>query len=646
ALLEKAALGFMLAFAAASPLDIELFHSLHRLSIPAVSPDQGKALYTTSYYEPSSNKEFSYLSLLDINTGTSTQLTPALEGDRISNPLWLGSDKAGYLVKGILYQHSLEPNTNGTLFYNASTGIANAVYRAATDTLFFTADVYPDGELGAVGKHTAEEKARADSAQIFDNLWARHWNKWMTHRKANVFAASVVVNGTMRKVSKERNLMGSLASFKDPLLRWEADSLVVSEDGGYVAFVARNPGLDMAWSTDVDIYLVPADGSSTPKLITGSSKGIASSPVFSKDSKYLAWLQMETPGYESDINRIYIYNISSGMVTSVARDWELSPQSIIWSPDSQKIYALTPDKGDRKVISVDVSSGARMEITGHGYVSGLSWVGSDKLLGLYSNTTECQNIYTLDANKRSTLPDRRITDVNKEKLKDVVLSPAEDFWFKGALGDPVHGWLLKPYGFDSTKQYPLALLIHGGPQQANMHLFSYSQWNPNMYAGAGFVTVQINFHGSLSYGQNFTDSIQQQWGGHPYEDLMKGLDYVVQKHSFVDPARVVALGASYGGYMVNWMNANTDRFSALVSHDGQFNLISGYYATDELWFPEHDLNGVPFTSAGRQSYERWNPERFASSFKTPTLFIHGERDYRLTTEEEEEEFIVDSIQIA
>ncbi|KAJ1931720.1 dipeptidylpeptidase, partial [Linderina macrospora] len=228
---------------------------------------------------------------------------------------------------------------------------------------------------------------------------------------------------------------------------------------------------------------------------------------------------------------------------------------------------------------------------------------------------------------------RQLTHSNEDKLQNVHISPAEDFWFAGARNDSVHGWLLKPYNFNPSKKYPLALMVHGGPQGANMHMFGMGQWNPNLYASAGFVTVQINFHGSSSYGQEFTDSITQQWGGYPFEDLMKGVDHVISENAFVDKNRLVALGGSYGGYMMNWLNGNTKRFRALVAHDGQFNTIAGYYSTDELWFPEHDLGGVPFVERSREVYERWNPERLAGEFSTPTLFIHGEKDFRLTTEQ-------------
>ncbi|KAJ1895276.1 dipeptidylpeptidase [Kickxella alabastrina] len=630
------------------PLDLRLFHSLRRItSAPVVSSDQSRALYTTSRYDQDLNKEFSYLCLLDIATGNRTQLTPeSANGERISNPLWLGQDTAGYLTGGSLYQHSLVAESNGTLVYNATVNIASAVYRPATSTLFFTANVYPDGSVSNVHKNQVTAKNRTDSAQVFDNLWARHWNKWMTPVKTNLFAVSVNNRGpavSVAGVGTESNLMRNLTEFKDPLLRWDVDGYTVSNDGKYVAFVVRNPSLEMVWSTNVDIYVVPADGSSAPKLITGNFKGAASGPAFSPDNSSLAWLQMEGPGYESDINRILIYNLITASTRSIARDWNMSPQSIMWSADSQKLFALTPEHGDRRIVSMDVNTGSRSNISGYGYVSSVVKLGSNKLLAIYSNVTDTSNIHMLNIgggsgeNQTTTTTAaaamRQITDVNGDLLQGVYISSAEDFWFTGALNEKVHGWLLRPHGFDPARKYPMALLIHGGPQQASTHSFGLSQWNPNMYASAGFVTIVINFHGSQGYGQNFTDSIKEQWGGHPYIDLMKGVDHVLKNYAFVDSTRLVALGGSYGGYMVNWLNGNTDRFSAMVAHDGMFNTVSNYYTTDELWFVERDVGGVPFTRDGRPKYEIFNPERLASRFKTPTLFVHGANDFRLTLEQ-------------
>ncbi|KAJ2856585.1 dipeptidylpeptidase [Coemansia erecta] len=627
------------------PLDTHLFHTLRRISPPVVSPDHSRALYTTSRYSPELNKELSYLCLLDIATGNRTQLTPELSNsERISNPIWLGQSTAGYLAKGSLYQHALSEHTNGTLLFNATVNIASVVYRPALNKLFFTAGVYPDGSIGRMHEHVEKENNRTDSARVFDNLWARHWNKWMTMVKTNLFAipinatnASAIVVGA---TGEEINLMQNLTRFEDPLIRWDLDWYTVSENGKYAAFVVRNPSLDMVWKTNVDIYLVATDGRSEPRLITGQWKGAASSPAFSLDSSSLAWLQMETPGYESDINRIYIYDMKTGSVRSIARSWDLSPQSILWSADGKELYVLALDRGDRKVFSVSVDTGQIAEISGHGYFSTVSRLGTDRLLGLYSNVTESSNIQLIDigsAKRNSSsmaASMHQLTDVNRDRLHDVYLSEAEDFWFTGARNESVHGWLLRPYGFNNEKsKYPMALLIHGGPQQGSSHSFGLSQWNPNMYASAGFVTVVINFHGSSGYGQNFTDSITEQWGGYPFTDIMNGVDYVLEKYSFIDSKRLVALGGSYGGYMVNWINGNTDRFAAMVAHDGQFNVVAGYYSTDELWFIEHDMGGVPFTKFGRPKYDIYNPEQLADRFKTPTLFVHGANDFRLTLEQ-------------
>ncbi|KAJ2321103.1 Dipeptidyl-peptidase 5, partial [Coemansia sp. RSA 2702] len=505
-----------------------------------------------------------------------------------------------------------------------------------TGTLFFTADVYSDGNISSVVEHRERERSRKDTAQVFDNLWARHWNKWMTPVKSNLFAVNVSVAGSagggQQEPGNEVNLMQKLAPVRDPLLRWDIESYAVTADGRRAAFVVRNPGPDMAWSTNVDLYLTSCDGSGQPELLTGASNGAASAPAFSADGTAVAWLQMETPGYESDIRRIFIHNVTTGETRTIARDWILSPHFMIWSADASTLHALVQDKGDNRVVNIDVATGKRTELTGAGSVNSIARLGADKLLSVYTNVTETADIYAVDAGSTEASM-RRLTRVNQDKLQDIYLGAAEDFWFAGARGEQVHGWLVRPYDFNATQKYPLALLIHGGPQQANSHSFSFAQWNPNMYASAGFVTVQINFHGSAGYGQNFTDSIQGQWGGYPYEDLMAGVDHVLSSYKFVDPRRLVALGGSFGGYMANWLNAKTDRFAALVAHDGQFDMVSGYYATDELWFIEHDVGGVPFAAKDRPKFERFNPERLAAQFKTPTLFVHGASDFRLSLEQ-------------
>ncbi|KAJ1940805.1 dipeptidylpeptidase, partial [Linderina macrospora] len=515
--------------------------------------------------------------------------------------------------------------------------ISSVKYLKQSGLLAFTADVYPDCALHKTRELQDAEKHKIDSAQIYDNLWPRHWNEWMGLRKSNLFTVSLSRTdgdsgdsdaSSVWKVGNETNLMHGLPVYHDPMIRWSIDDFTVDPAGARIAFVTRKPTDKMTSTTNVDIYVVDTSGDNL-QLLTGHVHGIAGGPAFSQDGKLLAWLQMETGGYEADINRIYVHNLDKNETTSIARDWDLTPNSLLWSSDARTLFAVVGDKGHNVVYSIDVATGKRAKLTEHGTAGGLRRLSQDKLLLTHGNTNKCSNIHILDISSKEL---KQLTDVNQDKLRDVYVGDAEDFWFTGARGDQVHGWLVKPHDFDPSKKYPVAYLVHGGPQQANLHTFSYAQWNPNMYASAGFIAVQVNFHGSTTYGQNFTDSIRMQWGGYPYVDLMKGLDYLIKHYDFVDKDRMVALGASYGGYMMNWFNGHTTRFKALVNHDGMFSAPMFWYSTEELWFPEHDFNGVPYKRSDRAMYEKWNPERFADQFQTPTLFIQGEKDFRLTVD--------------
>ncbi|KAJ1678137.1 dipeptidylpeptidase, partial [Spiromyces aspiralis] len=436
----------------------------------------------------------------------------------------------------------------------------------------------------------------------------------------------------------------------------DSNTYTVSPKGDKLAFTLRPQREGFVWSTDVDIYIVDTDpnrGPEQPVLITGAYDGTASNPAFSGDGTKLAWLQMETPKYEADINRIHVFDVMEGreLPLSLARDWDQSPSDLTWSWDDRVLYATVDIKGSTQIFAIDIAEGRRTDITseyGYGIVEVPQPISASELL-VYAgdldkpgNAFVIPSTYSRGGGGGSGPPPtpRQLTDVNGDKLRGVYLDKAHDFWFKGARGDLVHGWYLLPYGFDAAKKWPLAMIVHGGPQQNNDKAFSYAQWNENMYANAGFFTVLINFHGSPSYGQDFTNSINNQWGGYPYEDLILGLDYLLDQFDFIDSNRMVSLGASYGGYMQNWLNGHTDRFQCLVNHDGEFDLTSSYYSTDELWFPEYDLDGVPFRGAESlkplyrerysDGYKRWSPSEYADQMKTPTLFIHGQNDFRLS----------------
>ncbi|KAJ1950744.1 dipeptidylpeptidase, partial [Linderina pennispora] len=591
------------------------------------------ALFTQSHYDQDENKSATFINLLDLASGNITRLTEDAVGSSFTSPLWFDDTSFGYIRKNVLYQQPLQEGANATEVFAPPIDISSVKYLKESGLLAFIADVYPDCALHKTRELQDAEKHKIDSAQVYDNLWPRHWNEWMGLRKSTLFVAPLTRPGSTDErlawvVGNETNLMHGLPAYHDPMIRWSVDEYTVDTAGSRAAFVTRKPKHDMTSSTDVDVYVVDTSGSNL-QLLTGNVDGMASGPTFSQDGQLLAWLQMETGGYESDINRIYVHNLAKNETTSIARDWDLTPSSLLWSSDARTLFAIVGDKGHNVVYAIDVATGQRNKLTERGTAGGLRRLSQDKLLLTHGDTNKCTNIHVLDTSSKEL---RQLTDVNQDKLRDVYVGDAEDFWFTGARGDKVHGWLVKPHNFDPSKKYPVAYLVHGGPQQANLHTFSYAQWNPNMYASAGFVAVQVNFHGSPTYGQNFTDSIRLQWGGYPYEDLMKGLDYLIQHYEFVDKDRMVALGASYGGYMMNWFNGHTRRFKALVNHDGMFSAPMFWYSTEELWFPEHDFNGVPYKRSDRAMYEKWNPERFADQFQTPTLFIQGEKDFRLTVD--------------
>ncbi|KAJ1963855.1 dipeptidylpeptidase, partial [Dipsacomyces acuminosporus] len=611
------------------PLDIRLFHSLNRVGSPVVSPNQQNALFVTSHYSQDLNKSAAYLSLLDLKTGNITRLTDDKPGLSVNNPLWFDDHTFGFVRKGVLYKQVLHSKSKAAAVFAPSMPISNVAYRPDQGILSFIAWTYPNATLSESAKLKKAESLRIDSAQVYDNLWARHWNEWMTLEKPGIFVASLDNSTQKWRVGEEVSLSKLLPRCNDPRTRWYVEDYAISPKGDNVAFTVRPPTENMTWSTGIQIYLAPTLRGAKPRLVTDHASGSGSNPVFSSDGKRLAWLQMETPGYESDINRIYIHDIAKHETVAVARDWNMSPRSLVWSADDKSLFTITGIKGRNLIVSVDVKTGARKMLTSTGSAGSLRTAGSQKLLYTFSSQNQSSDIHLLDIQGAKSA---RLTNVNKDKLDGVHLSAAEEFWFDGAGGDKVHGWLLRPYDFDSRKKYPLAYLIHGGPQQANIQSFSHSQWNPNMYASAGFVTALVNFHGSPTYSQNFTNSVRHKWGDLPYVDLMKGLDYMAAKYPFIDRSRMTALGGSFGAYMVNWINGHSDQFKCLVAHDGKFSTVSGYYGTDELWFPEWEL-GKPWEPAGRAILEQNNPERFAANFKTPTLFIQGEKDFRIPVSE-------------
>ena len=446
------------------------------------------------------------------------------------------------------------------------------------------------------------------------------------------------------------------------------DMYAVSPDGQELAYTSNIDEVE-ATSTNNEIFVVPITGG-TPKKIS-TSPGSDATPLYSPDGKWIAWRSQARAGYESDREALILYdrqtgvlrdattNFSSGInpppyPTPLPRadanasaplqsihigNFDSSVESMVWRPDSKGIFFTAEDHGESPIYALWLDGighpAPYLELRAH--ASDLAFSPDGKRI-FFSQTTIAlpseiarvevrDEISSFGVSKILALPPVRVSHMNDALLSQLDLPPLEPFTFKGAEDADVQGFLLKPPGFDAGKKYPVKFLIHGGPQGAWSDSWSY-RWNPElMAASGGYVVVMVNPHGSTGYGQAFTDGVNGDWGGKPYVDLMKGLDYAEQAYPFIDKDREAALGASYGGYMINWILGHTNRFKCLVSHDGMFNTVAAYGSTEELWFNEWEFKGTPWDNP--ETYQQWSPDRFAKNFKTPTLVIHGQLDYRL-----------------
>jgi dipeptidyl aminopeptidase/acylaminoacyl peptidase len=336
---------------------------------------------------------------------------------------------------------------------------------------------------------------------------------------------------------------------------------------------------------------------------------------------------MARAGFEADKQSLIIYQRKSGEMRNATADWDRSVGSLTWSPDAKALFFSAEDMGTSPIYSLGLDEKQPKELA-RLHADDLVF-GNGRLFFSRMSISSPNEVWAADITGSKIEP-AAVTHVNDALLLQIDLPALESFTFKGAGGDSVQGFLIKPPGFKSNEKYPLKFLIHGGPQGAWGDDWSY-RWNAELFAANGYVVVMINFHGSTGYGQKFCDAISGDWGGKPYEDLMKGLDYLEKTCPFIDKTREAALGASYGGYMANWLLGHTDRFKCIVSHDGVFNTESAYGTTEELWFNEWEFKGPPWKN--RELYRKFSPHLFAEKFKIPTLVVHGQLDYRLDVAE-------------
>jgi dipeptidyl aminopeptidase/acylaminoacyl peptidase len=611
------------------PFTFEDMMSLQRVGEPQVSPDGRWVAFSAITADLKANTRTPHLWVVPLAGSDAKQLTSGVSGE--DRPRWspdgkqlayISSQGGGSQVwvvdfDGAAGNFTGEPRRITSI----STEAAGELWSPNGQNILFVSPVYPDCKDDACNKARAEEMARSKvKATIFTRLFYRHWSSYTGGKRSHLFVVPAS-GGVARDLTPGDHDV-------PPFQLGGSDLYAFSPDGKEVAFTS-NISEVQATSTNNDLFVVPVDGG-RPKKITGNPAS-DSTPRYSPDGKYIAYLAQARPGYESDRFRLMLYERATGQHRSLTENFDRWVGGFVWAPDSSRIYFVAEDKGEQPIYQVGVSGGdvRRLE---RGTNDDLTITSDGKILLFTRMSVRAPNeIYSAElANNTRLGATRQLTHLNDAALSQVEMPPLQSFWFTGSEKSRVQGFLLKPPGFDAHKKYPVKFLIHGGPQGAWHDAWSY-RWNPELFAADGYVVVMINFHGSTGYGQKFIDAINGDWGGRPYLDLMRGLDYVERAYPFVDKDRECALGASYCGYMINWILGHTTRFKCLVSHDGMFNTESAYGTTEELWFPEWEFKGTPWTN--RAMYRRWSPHLFAANFKTPTLVVHGQLDYRLDVSE-------------
>ena len=495
-----------------------------------------------------------------------------------------------------------------------STGAHDPVWSPDGEHILFYSFVYPDCPNDSCNADRQREKEENPvKARIVDGLLYRHWDTWKEGRRNHLFIVEAG-GGEPRDLTP-----GEDHDF--PGFPWGGSgSYAFSPDGGEIACAAKRVD-EEAISTNYDIFIVDPAGGAIRRLTDG--EGADQSPAFSPDGRWLAWRSQETPGFEADRWRLMLRDLETGETRDLTAGFDRWVNEFRWAPDGRRIFFTAGEGGYNALFSIEVASGKIRKLVQAGTNGSLDVSPDGKRLVLVRRSFSFpHSIWTVRSNGSDL---ERVTSFNEPVLSALEMNEAENVVYEGAGGTPIQAFLIRPPGFDPELAWPAIVMVHGGPQSAFADSW-YTNWNAQTFAAAGYVVFIPNFRGSDGFGQEFVNEISLDWGGKAYEDIMLGLDWLVAK-PWIDADRVGAAGASFGGYMVNWIAGHTDRFAAFVSMAGAFNLVSKTGVTEELWFPEWDFGGTPYERP--ELYEKWSPHRFASNFSTPTLVVHGELDFRV-----------------
>ncbi len=613
----------------ARPFDADDLVRLKRLSDAQISPDGSLAVFALRETDMDANKGQTRLWSLRLDQRNAQPRPLTAAGS--SSPRFAASGKSLLFLSGRggssqVYRLDLEAPGEAVAVTDLGVDVESFVVVPGGEQLLLSLSVFADcADLDCSIERSKKQADAQVTGVAYDQLFIRHWDTWKDGRQNHLYAATLGAepagNGDVRRLSS--GLQGDVHSKP---FGGDTD-YTASPDGKTAVFAMREAGKSEPWSTNFDLWQVPMDGSAAPRNITVDNLAGDASPVFSPDGKSLAWLAMTRPGFEADRYRIMLRDLATGATLEVAPHWDRSPGSLAFSADSKTILVTANDVGNKRLFAIEAASGKVKSLSGDGWVNGFA-VGDKRALFVRDDSDQPSDLYSVSLRGGALT---QLTEVNAQSMAELEFGAAEQFLFSGWNDEDVFGWVVKPVGYEEGKRYPLAFIVHGGPQGSMGNHFHY-RWNPQTYAGKGYAVVFIDFHGSTGYGQAFTDSITGDWGGKPLVDLKKGLAYATEAYPFIDGDRACALGASYGGYMMNWIaGAWSDRFDCIVNHDGIFDTRFMAWSTEELWFTEWEHGGAQHLVP--ENYEKFNPVNRLSEWKTPMLVIHGQQDFRVPFEQ-------------
>ncbi|MFZ9708719.1 MAG: prolyl oligopeptidase family serine peptidase [Steroidobacteraceae bacterium] len=613
--------------AAAGPFTPADLVNLARVSDPQVSPDGRWAVFSLRETDLEANRGRNDLWLVSLRAAepTARRLTQHPSSD--SSPRWAPDSSGVYFL-------SSRSGSSQVWFLPLAGGDAQPVTTLPLDVgsfevspkgdrLALSMEVFPDcADLACSKDRLASRTKEKQTGKTYDQLFVRHWDSWKDGTLSMLFTVTLDAKRTAgTPVNVSSAVRGNVPS--KPF--GGEEDYAFSPDGTRLVFSARLANASEPWSTNFDLYEVPADGSAAPRNLTANNPAWDAHPVFLANGD-LAWLAMARPGFEADRYVVMLRSARDGATRALTADWDRSIGQLSASADGRRLLATADDTGQTALVEIDPANGRRTLLLRNGQVQGFS-AAREGLVIAWASLGSPPDLYWLAKGARDGATPERLTSLNAKLMGERALGEYEQFSFKGANDATVYGYVMKPHGWKAGQKYPIAFIVHGGPQSTFSNQWSW-RWNPQVYAGAGYGVVFIDFHGSTGYGQAFTDSISQDWGGKPLIDLQKGLDAALARYDWLDGTRACSLGASYGGFMQNWIAGQwSDRFRCLVNHAGVFDQRTMYYTTEELWFTEWE-NGGPYYVTP-QIHEKFNPAAYVTNWKAPMLVLHGQLDFRV-----------------